>query len=683
MSLEKMTCGVNYTTELIKNNINALIDNSAAFQPKFTSEYGLVDGDDTFDNSQPFIDMCAALSDGDTVVFGKNKTYYFLTSTIINLSQKSLNVDLNGSTLIIQNPNTVGIEFNGGWSSIQSFTDLGGTGNMVVSGIPDTSLIRPKDIVRLTSDDLAVDTRGSGAFQAEDIFVEKILDANSVQLGNLSSSIYGFNVAYTTNPRISQRNPHTVNIFNGTMKHPEGVTGLTQLNAAILRLVALNKPKVSDVNTTRNYRWGLELVGCLHAEVDDCDYSVGDDSSKTGDQNVYGSGLIDCSFGTKVRGVTGKRVRHLVDTHCQNYGASPQNPELYGSSIGMVASDCFAMNTTGDSFAGHHQSRGLVYRNCTSAYSEAFGFQCRGDVTLDGCKSMYCDNDINIFDEDDLSPSRTLAKIYNHTNYRSGHLVNNNKLVPVNIYNYTGEDIISRSSTAWYASGTDESIVNFNGLTNLSFNEPLFIYDAYMGNNIKGVINFDEMHWKFNNYTIKNYRAIDIRGSGTTSNYVLQGRKLKVIGTGVDFLFRSNNAPVRDGQVMFDLVMDEGVGLWGDQAQANDNNIAILGGGDLSFVRNVNFVTERQHQAQGRVESVVANFGTSIALDEVVTTSVAIDGIMAASSYDIRVIKGLGDIVITSCEVLTDSTVTITAINKGAAARDMSSVNLDILINWV
>ena len=39
----------------------------------------------------------------------------------------------------------MGIEFHGGWSSIQSFTSIGGAGDLIVGGIPDTSLIRQQN----------------------------------------------------------------------------------------------------------------------------------------------------------------------------------------------------------------------------------------------------------------------------------------------------------------------------------------------------------------------------------------------------------------------------------------------------------------------------------------------------------------------------------------------------------
>ena len=674
MSLEKMICGENYTTELLRSNVNGLINLVGA--DLYTDDNGLVPDDISFDNSQPFIDLCAAAGDGDTIIFGRSKTYHFLTDTFIDLSQKSINVNLNNSTLVIHDENKVGIEFHGGWSSIQSFTSIGGAGDLIVGGIPDTSLIRPRDIVRLTSDDVAKDAKGALAFQAEDIFVEEIVDSNSIRLGGLSSSICGQNNTYTTNPQISQRNNNTVKVYNGDIKHRDDVTGLVLLNAPLTRFVALNKPVIA-FNTTRTYRWSCELVACLNSVVYKSDFSNGEDRDAAGDKEAQSSGLVDCSFGTRVYGITGKRVRHLVDTHNQSYGSNLNKPELYGSSVDMRCIGGQAISTSLDSFASHHQCRNLVYDECVSVNSMSFGFQCRGDVTLINTVSRGCVFDINIFDEEDMNPSRTSARIINHKNICSGVITNTSKGVPVNFYNYSGDRVTAKSSTSWYTSSVD-TVAKFNGYTSLTFSQPLNEFDSYFGNNVAGTILFDEMDWHFDNYAIKKYRGLDVRGSGTTSNYKLHGDKFKIRGTGVDSLFRANSDPVVDGQLIFDLVMDEGVGVWGATPQPNDTNIQICGGGDISSVRNVNFLTERQYLQSGRIEQVVADFGLNVPTDGLVTANVDYKGLSVSSSYNVSAINNSPDVQVVSCVITADEVVSITAINKGVASRDMSAIPLKL-----
>lgn len=664
--IESKTIG----NQKLRNDIDGLVIGSGT--DLNVENYGLTPDDELFDNSQPFIDLCALAENGDNIVFGKSKVYHFLSYSFIDLSNKSLNINLNGSTLVVHNANTKGFEFHGGWSSNQAFTSLGGTDDMVVSGIPDTSLIRPREMIRLTSDDLATDTRGDSAFQAEDIFVEEIIDANSILLGNKSISKIGPNTDYLTNPRISQISGNTLNIYNGVIKHKDGLTGLAQLNAPLLRLVALYNPIVKNIRTTRGYRWCVETVACLFARVNDCEFTNLDNTDKAGDQNVFGSGLIDCSFGTRVNNVTGIRVRHLVDTHCQNYGSFPSKPEQYGSSTDLNVYGCMSVSSTGDSFGAHHQSRGVVYNTCISLYSEKFGFQARGDVELINCKSMYCDKDINIFDEDNLNPSRTKAVIRNHRNIRSGVATNSNRGVPVDFYNYRGEDVTTVAGTGFYSSGMEEAVTNFRGYTYVSFSEPRDQYNSHMGNNIKGAINFDTLELIFPDYVSgKIYDGIDIRGDGTANNFTLKGDLLKVDASGTRFLLTGAMAsPIRDDQIVFDMIVKG----WGTTKPFSE----ICKDSRVDLVRNVNLLTERQALQSGRIEQVVADFGASVAVDEIVTAAVPYEALSVDSFYDINAINNTPDILIISCVVTADNVVTITAINKGAAARDMSAINLSL-----
>ena len=685
MAINKLVAGAkgavgNSTGAEIADTVNSLIDLSEYNQID-ADNYGLIADDEAKDNSPSLVSLCESAEDYSVIRFGKGKTYHFLTSTLINLDGKNLFFDLNGATLLYHDQDSIGLQIHGGWSSIQEFTSLDG---LVVSGIPDTSLIKPREMVRLTSDEVALDSRGTAAYQAEDIFVEKIIDENSIQLGNISNSLTGPNVPYLTNPRISQRTGATTSIFGGIIKHRDDVTGLSKLTAPLTRLVALYNPLVYNLKVTRAYRRSIELVACLWADVRNCEFSNIDNTDKEGDQDVFGYGVSDCSLGTTVYKVVGKRVRHLVDTHCQTYGSSFNNPELYGSSTGMTVNNCLAINTTGDSFGAHHQSRGISYNNCISMYSEAFGFQIRGDVTLNNCTSMYCQEDINIFDEDNFSPSRTRAVINNHTSHYSGPITNSNKGVAVHFNNYTGNKVISAGSAGFYKSGQDDAVVHFGGKSNVTFSEPSNSFNAYFGNNIAGTIFFDELTLTFDNYETKNYRGLDIRGEGSSHNFKLIGDKLRVKGTGVDILFRSSTSqPIVDGQMIFNLVLDEGVGVWGDQPQANDTNILICGGGDLNIVRNVNYVTEREYRLSGRTESITVDFGSLVSSDELVTGTVSIEGLYSLSDYDIKISFDDVDILPVSAKVTSDEVVTITAINKGVSDRDMQSISGKLILNCI
>ena len=145
-----------------------------------------------------------------------------------------------------------------------------------------------------------------------------------------------------------------------------------------------------------------------------------------------------------------------------------------------------------------------------------------------------------------------------------------------------------------------------------------------------------------------------------------------------DSLFRANSDPVVDGQLIFDLVMDEGVGVWGATPQPNDTNIQICGGGDISSVRNVNFLTERQYLQSGRIEQVVADFGLNVPTDGLVTANVDYKGLSVSSSYNVSAINNSPDVQVVSCVITADEVVSITAINKGVASRDMSAIPLKL-----
>lgn len=642
------------------------IDNSNEL-PKF------VVGDGTTDNSPLFIQEFENLLSGSVLKLEPGKVYRCDSDITVDMSEKDVYINLNGSTILFSSAD-LGFTFDGGWQSVQSFGSISADG-LTVTGITDTSLLEADRMIRLVSDDVALDSSSTDSRQAEDLWIDSIIDSTSIKLLSSSNVVSGKeNTAYTTNPRIAQSNGHKLVMYNGLLSHVKGLYISAWTDSSLCRLYALSDSLLYNVSSPFSYSSTINPVACINTKIIGGHDEYHHDKSYAGDQFGYGDGIIDASFGTIVVGRTGSRLRHLVDTIEQAYGDG-QDPKLYGGSTGLSVNGCVGSFTTDYTFGSQHTARGLSYNQCKALHSAGYGYGIRGDVTLHGCESIHCVGDVNTFDDDNVNPSKTRLTAYNHKATDTGIITNSNLGTPVNFYNYVSNRAVYANGSS-FLSAPVGSITNFRGHTSIEFTGTPASQVAF-GTLSNGTVNFDTMEWDVSSSSIDGSSSIYTSGSIKDSyayTGVLRGDRLSIKGN-VPSAFIQGNAlfPADKGQLKFDVSFEDGV-AWYTSTGNSTSNIVVAKGGDLVLLGDINVVSDIDSGA-GRYVSNVVDFGAAVDDGVSVKATYSVEGYLPTDTLNFGT-QVNADIRVDNTWVEARDIVSIRITNVSGGTLDLSAVTV-------
>lgn len=629
------------------------------------------------DDSANILTAINQLNHGETLTLPEGKILRASASIFGDLSSKSITIDGNGASICFDIWNHE-MTLHGGWDSIQAFTTITeDDGTEIISGIPDTSLIRARDWVRIISDDLPKDTWKTSARQSNDLYVEEIIDSTSIRVAGNTFQTLGVDNTYATNPRICQRSGNTAFVKNLTFFTLEGQVPEYSQNRAHLNLTCLTNPIAFNVVDTRAYGASIKLKSNINAVVwggscgDHDDFQYGDDTE------AYGYGVSDASYGTIIQSRTGKRVRHFIDTDDQAYGSN-QVPEYYGGSVNMQVHGCKGYATTNGTFSTHHANKNTTFHNCDAYNSLNSGFGLRGDVTLYNCNDFNCVISINTFDEQDTVPSRTTSVIYNHVSKYSGPLVNANSITAQNFYNYRAENA-RYDNTSWIKD-RDDSVTKFHGHTRVSFLD-CEAYQPIIGTLNTGTIIFDTMEWEFTNELISELSRIMICDEGGTYDWKMYGKHLHIIGDRPEVFMRGSGTDYPVNNLRFKVTFDSDINYTSvnvtDTIKLTHQGNWLQLGGILECEYG-----EFLRGASNKVIRDTIDFGASVADGVSVTADVTVNGTMLVDSVVINSTVS-ADVTVNYSRVSADGVVTVRVTNNSGTTLDLSSASLYMTIEKV
>ncbi|WP_298951270.1 calcium-binding protein [uncultured Methylobacterium sp.] len=307
----------------------------------------------------------AQLKDGGTLVLPKNEVIQISSGLKIDVSNRDITFDLNGSTLQ-QAGNTMVIFAYGSHvpqESVKLSTTTGG--DTVITYSKAQAGLKVGDWVKVFSDDKLPNgyLTGDEPTRLGQALQVKAIDGGTVTLGG--TLVY--QDKYLTNVRASEYLSGDLKIMNGTVQGDQSKAGwktdLVQVRTAV-------DPVVERLTVQNGNSMGINVVDSVNAMVKDAVVRNLLDNTANGN---FGYGVhSSTSTGTTVVGLYADKVRHATDNNSMGVTAGHGNASKYGADIGMTVTDSIAYNLT--SFAWDWHTEGLNGRTSDVMAFNSYGF---------------------------------------------------------------------------------------------------------------------------------------------------------------------------------------------------------------------------------------------------------------------------------------------------------------------
>jgi Ca2+-binding RTX toxin-like protein len=304
------------------------------------------------------------MQSGDTLVLPENQTIAISRGLRVDVTNRDITIDLNGSTLRQAGDCTV-ISGGGTMASAVS-VKLGAQGanaTLTYSSVP--SGVKVGDWIKVAADDvLPHDNRNTALPTRLGQALEVIgIEGNTVVLKG--KPLYA--ESYKSNVRAAEIQSGELTIVNGTVQGNQSQNGwkkdLVNIRSAVD--AHLEKLTVRDGNSM-----GVNLVNNVNSQVIDCIVINLKDSTTTGN---FGYGIHSAmSVGTTVIGLYAEKTRHATDNNGVGIPVNQKDLSKYGADIGMVVKDTVTYGNTAFSFSWHSEGRNGVLDNVMSFDSHGF-----------------------------------------------------------------------------------------------------------------------------------------------------------------------------------------------------------------------------------------------------------------------------------------------------------------------
>lgn len=288
----------------------------------------------------------AGLGDGDTLVLAANETIAITQGLNLNVSHRSITLDLNGSTLqqagdhsviSVDGTHVAGETARLGYASDGAVTVTYNSGSKVGVG----------GYVKIYSDDILTNDQGAATRLGQAMKVVAVQGDTLVLEGDLADA-----ELYRTNIRASEYVSGTAVVQNGTVRgdktHPAWTDPLVSVRSTVD--ARLDHLTVRDGNSM-----GINIVDSVNALVTQAAaFNLTDDTPN----GHYGYGVHSASsLNTTVEGFYADKVRHATDDNAVGLTSTDVNPSKYGADIGFTVSDVIANATTAFAFSWHSEGR--------------------------------------------------------------------------------------------------------------------------------------------------------------------------------------------------------------------------------------------------------------------------------------------------------------------------------------
>ncbi|NOW45715.1 Ca2+-binding RTX toxin-like protein [Novosphingobium sp. SG751A] len=288
-----------------------------------------------------------SIADGGKIVLAQNSTIAITQGLCIDVSQKSITIDLNGSTLQQAGDCTV-VTIKGSSDALTSAT-LAPTadGNTVATYAGAGSNVKVGDWVKVAADDQISNDQGATTHMGQAMKVVAV-DGDQV---TLSGSLIDAG-SYQTNVRVAGINSGTAVFENGTVRgdqtHPTWEQDLVEIRSTVGTVV-------SGVTVRDGNSMGINFVGSVNGTVlQSAAINLTDDT----DNGHYGYGVHSASsWNTSVDGFYAENVRHAVDDNAVGFDGSVKDPTKYGADYGLTATNVVAYATSTFAFSWHTEGR--------------------------------------------------------------------------------------------------------------------------------------------------------------------------------------------------------------------------------------------------------------------------------------------------------------------------------------
>ena len=287
------------------------------------------------------------LADGGTLVLAANQTVMISSGLIMDVTSRSITLDLNGSTLQQAGDVTV-LTVRGSHAAGQGGV-LGhdAAGHLTVTTPGTSPAASIGDWVKVFSDSFLPNDQGGTTRLGQAMEVVGVEGNKLILKGELADE-----ELYVTNIRVSKFLGGTPAVENGTVRGDQGnpawIKDLITVRSAVD--ADLNHLTVRDGNSM-----GINIIDSVNAKISQAAVINLTDNPSIG-QNGYAVHSAS-SFGTTVQGLYAEQVRHATDNNAVGTGANTLDPSKYGADIGMNVSDVVAMATKAFAFSWHTEGR--------------------------------------------------------------------------------------------------------------------------------------------------------------------------------------------------------------------------------------------------------------------------------------------------------------------------------------
>ena len=287
-----------------------------------------------------------SLPDGGTLILPANETIVVSAGLVMNVAERSITLDLNGSTL--QQAGDVSVLYvRGGYAPAQSAVLGQDQAGQVTITTPGAAPGAAGDWVKVYSDSLLPHDQGATTRLGQAMEVVSVSGNTLTLKGELVDA-----ASYVDNIRVSAFTSGSPTIQNGTVRgdqtHPDWVQNLVQLRATVDADV--NHLTVRDGNSM-----GINVVGSVNATVSQvAAINLTDDTSS----GRYGYAVHSASsIGTTVTGLYAESVRHATDDNSVGVEPGAPDPSKYGADLRLTVSDVVAYGNTATAFSWHSEGR--------------------------------------------------------------------------------------------------------------------------------------------------------------------------------------------------------------------------------------------------------------------------------------------------------------------------------------
>jgi Ca2+-binding RTX toxin-like protein len=313
-------------------------------------------------------DALNKLVDGGTLVLPKNAEVVVRDGLFIDVSSRSLTIDLNGSVLRQAGDATV-IDARG--DHLRGERALLSTDNRhaLTVEFKSASELKPGDWIKLYSDNELPNDQGAATRLGQAMQVVTVKGDTATLAGDLLDR-----QLYQNNVRASPYESGRLVLKNGTIEgdqsHPLWQSSLVQLRSTV-------DATVDHVTVRDGNSMGINIVDSVNAKVfQSAAINLKDDP----DNGHYGYGVHSASsLNTTVNGFYAERVRHATDDNAVGFALTAVDPSKYGADIGMKVQNAIAWSTTAFAFSWHTEGRlGVI--------SDSMAFD---SVGLLGARGLY------------------------------------------------------------------------------------------------------------------------------------------------------------------------------------------------------------------------------------------------------------------------------------------------------